>query len=91
MCCSFPLDQKGKLGDLLGQRLLNVLDHHPQAGALLDTYLMAGGLCCPSWPPVKTWQEFKKLAFGQGLPLVLGLALAPNVFVTWCDMLLLMN
>ena len=48
-------------------------------------------LCCPTWPLMKILQDFKGLKFGQGLPLVLALALAPNMRMTQCDTLFLMN
>ena len=87
----FLENQKCKLGNYLRQRLLKVIHYQFQVVALLDKDHQIRELCYPTWPPVNILQDFKGLKFAQGLPLILGLALALNMWVTQCDTLFLMN
>ena len=87
----FLENQKCKLGNRLRQRLLKATHDQFHIVALLDKDHRIRELCCPTWPPVNILQDFKGLKFGQGLPLILGLALALNMWMTQCDTLFLMN
>ena len=88
---NFLENQKCKLGNHLRQRLLKAIHYQFHVVALLDKDHQIRELCCPTWPPVNILQDLKGLKSGRGLPLILGLALALNMWLTQCDTLFLIN
>ena len=88
---NFLENQKCKLGNHLRQKLLKAIHYQFHVVALLDKDHQIRELCCPTWPPVNILQDLKGLKSGRGLPLILGLALALNMWLTQCDTLFLIN